>query len=235
MSMTGTFINAGLIATGGAVGTLLSKRTPLSKNKNLMQIMGIFTLVVALQSTASANTGSRFIIMMTSTLAGGVLGGLLNLERRLHELVHWIESKMGGGQTVRQEKNFFQAFITSSILFCVGPMAILGSFDDGIRSDHSLLISKGILDGIAALSLAASLGIGIAFSAIPIILYEGSLTLIAQQIQPFMTPAVVEGITSVGGALLLFTGFNLMGITKISVLNYLPGIIVGAVVANYFW
>ena len=233
--MIGTITNATLIIAGGSAGLFLAKRLN-PEDKSFLQIMGVFVLVVGWQSANVANTGGKFVLMMAATLLGGLLGKMLRIEKRLEALTVRIEAFLQGTKPeVVGEKKKFRAFVTASVLYCVGPMAIVGSIQDGLRGDPTILIGKAILDGAISIAMAASMGVGVLFSAIPILLYQGGITFAAAQAQSLLPPAIIDGVSAVGGMLLIFTGFNLLNVTKISVVNLLPGILLGGIAAHYYW
>ena len=235
--MTGSLANAGLIIVGSLVGATLSKRPKIAENKSLIQIMGSFIFLLGIQSAWTANSGTKFVVTLAATVLGALVGELAELESRVEALTQKMErrTKSQAGDSAHPHGKRLRAFLSSSLLFCVGPMAILGALQDGLKHDPSILVSKGILDGVISIALTASLGIGIIFSSISVLIYQGGLTLLAESVQTLMTQPVIDGISSVGGMLLLFMGLNLIGVTKISIVNLLPSIPIGAIAAQYIW
>jgi uncharacterized membrane protein YqgA involved in biofilm formation len=159
------------------------------------------------------------LTLIFSLLIGGIIGESLNLDLQMEKFGNWLKSKVKS-----KDAQFTDGFVAASVLFCVGAMAILGSLDEGIRGDRTVLLTKSILDGFAAIALSASMGIGVAFSAIPIFLYQGAITLLSNHTQNFFTPLMINQLTSVGGLLIVGISFNLLEIKKIKVTNLLPSL-----------
>ena len=155
------------------------------------------------------------------------MGELIQIESRLDAFGVRIEKKLS-----RQRGTFAKAFVTSSLLYCVGPLAILGALQDGLRGDYTLLLTKSGLDGIASVAFASTLGIGVLFSALPVLAYQGSLTIGASLLAPYLTTSVVNEMTATGGLLILGIGLNMLKVTKIKVGNMLPAILVAAILAR---
>lgn len=237
--LTGTLINSALILFGSLLGVIFANNTRVAQSKSLLQIIGTFTVLIGIQSSQAANTGGKFVLVMAVVLIGGAVGAWLQLQERCEAWAKRVEKtlelkRLAKGRAPRKQE-LLPAFVTASILFCVGPMAILGSLDDGIRQDPSLLITKGILDGTVSIPMAATLGIGILFSAFSVLVYQGTLTLLATQAVGLFSAESIQAISASGGVLLIFIGTNVMGATKISVLNLLPGVALAAAAAHYYW
>lgn len=225
----GTLVNFAAIAVGGAAGSLV--KTGLSQRFKtvIMQAIGLSVLVVgisgALQGMFAVIDGGRldrqFIMtMIFSLVIGGVTGEWINIEDRLDSLGQWFQRKLAKG-----ESNFAEGFVTASLVYCVGAMAIVGSLEDGLTGNTSTLFAKSILDGVSALVFAATLGIGVAFSAVSVLLYQGSITLMASIIKPLLTDVVISQISLVGSVLILGIGISMLEIKKIKVGNMLPAIV----------
>ena len=166
------------------------------------------------------------IVVVLSLLIGIVLGELWNIEKGLNNLGTWLEVKVLNSTDESSQKRFIKGFLTASLLFCVGPMAILGSVQDGLTGDYQLLVVKSILDGFAALAFAASMGVGVLFSIIPVLLYQGGITLLAIQAQSFFTEAMITEMSAVGGVILLAIGIGgLLELKPIRTANFLPALV----------
>ncbi len=228
--MQGTWINAAAILVGSLAGLLLSRRArrlekagnPPAEKLSIMQVMGIFLLILGFQGVKLIQSGSQFVFILVLVLAGGWLGHALRLEARIEALSGKIRGDWG------------KSFVTSSVLFCVGPMAILGSLQDGIQHNPSILISKAVLDCVMATALTTALGLGVALSAAAVLIYQGGMSLLAHEIQAWVSPQLLECISASGGVLLLFSGFNLIGVTRIQTANFLPGLILAAALSRFY-
>jgi uncharacterized membrane protein YqgA involved in biofilm formation len=161
------------------------------------------------------------MLMVLSLILGAVTGELLNIEKGLNNLGEWVKAKLPprlAGNT------FVDGFVTASMLFCVGAMAIVGALEDGLSGDHSVLLAKSVLDGITSLLFASTLGIGVAFSAFPLLIYQGGITLLAQVLRPFLTDELIGQMSCIGSVLIFAIGVNMIFGKKISVCNLLPAI-----------
>ena len=185
--------------------------------------IGIAVVAMGLQMTFKSE---QFIIVILSIVIGAVIGEWIDLEKYLNTLGNWIESKM----KPTEGTSISQGFVTATLIFCVGSMAILGALDSGIRNDHDLLITKGILDGFTSIVLTSTLGIGVLFSAVPILLYQGLIALLATQINMWVPAGLMDmfivEMTATGGLMIVTIGLNVIGLTKIRSANLLPGILV---------
>ena len=213
----GTIINALAIIIGGALGLLFRTGFPERIAQTTLQVLGLFTLVVGLRM---AIQGQELIMVLISLALGAGLGEWLDIEGRLDRFGSWLERRLR-----LTEKNPAKGFIYTSLLFCVGSMAIVGSITDGLKGDHSLLMTKAFLDGIVSIPFAATMGAGVLGSAVPVLIYQGGLTLLASKIQFFFTPAMVRELTSVGGVIVIGIGINVLGLQKVRVCNFIPALI----------
>jgi len=240
--MTGTVLNVLTVLVGGALGTLLGNRLPQRVRETVMHGLGLATIAIGIQLTLSqlavAETSLKrltFIVVLASILVGGLIGELLDLEARLEALGRWLEvrtsgwGKQGGASAssnLDPVSTFSRGFVTASLVFCVGPMTIIGSLRDGASGDYTLLAIKSVLDGFAALAFASSLGIGVIFSTLTIIVYQGSLALGAQWLSTILTNVAIAEMSAAGGILMLGIGFALLEIKRVRVANLLPSIFV---------
>lgn len=226
--MIGTLINIIAVLIGGSLGTLLGNRLPAKVQETVMHGLGLLTLVIGVQmAMGSAN----ILVPMFSILIGGVLGELLRVDDGLNWLGHKAEDRWGSrlGQGKVAGWSVTRAFVTSSLIFCVGPMTILGSIQDGLIGDYNLLAIKSTLDGFAAVAFAASLGPGVLLSSVTVGVVQGGLAGLAMLAGGALgdvtrqTPWVVE-LTATGGILILGIGLTLLDLKKIRVANLLPAI-----------
>jgi uncharacterized protein len=224
MFLLGTLVNGLLIVIGALLGKLLHK-IPDRMKTTVMVSIGLAVVVLGLQMGLKSE---NFLIVIISLVFGSVLGELLDLDGKLNALGAWLESKVGGSQ----QGSIAEGFVTATLIFVIGAMAIIGALDSGIRGDHDVLYTKSIIDGFTALILTTTLGIGVIFSAIPVMLYQGSIAAFATQIDQLVPDALMTSfiaeMTATGGIMILAIGLNITGITKIRVANMLPGILVVA-------
>ena len=222
--LVGTAANVGAIVLGSIVGLLLKRKLPRRITTILTQGLGLVTVLIGIKMMLATE---NVLIVLLSVIAGGVMGELIQIESRLDTLGVRIEKRFS-----RQRGTFAKAFVTSSLLYCVGPLAILGALQDGLRGDYTLLLTKSGLDGIASVAFASTLGIGVLFSALPVLVYQGGLTIGASLLAPYLTTSVINEMTATGGLLILGIGLNVLKVTKIKVGNMLPGILVAAILAG---
>ncbi len=215
--MLGTIVNAAAIVAGSLIGLLFKKG--FSK-KIADAVMTGLALCVLYIGVSGALEGQHVLAVILSMVVGGIVGTLLDLDARLKKLGDRIEARMKHGA----QTGFSNGLVTASLLYCVGAMAILGALASGLRGDHSILYTKSLLDFISAIVLAATLGMGVAFSAVPVLLYQGLITILAQFVAPALNDAAVADMTCTGSLLLIALGLNMLGVTKIKVMNYVPGI-----------
>jgi len=226
MFLLGTLVNGLLIAVGTLLGKVF-KDIPENMKSTLMYALSVAIMILGVQMGMKT---SEFLIVIISLVFGTVIGEYIDLENKLNMLGSKLEKLIGSNGT----NNISQAFITSTLIFVIGAMGIIGALDSGIRGDHGILYTKGILDGFLALILTTTLGIGVIFSVISVIVYQGTIALFATQINKFIPPDVMDlfinEVTATGGVMILAIGLNLCGITKIRVANMLPSVIVTAII-----
>lgn len=224
MVLLGTLVNALAILVGGTLGLTLPKLSQGIRT-TVMQGLG---LAVAVQGVMMALKTNNLLIVIGSLVAGGVLGELFKVEAGLERLGQWLEKAVSS----KTKGRVAEGFVTTTLLFCVGAMAILGAIDSGIRNNHDMLFTKSVLDGFASVIFASTLGVGVLFSSVPILLYQGAIalsaTFITSWIEPAMLDAITAEITSVGGILIIGIGINLLEIKKINVANLLPSVVIAA-------
>lgn len=230
MALWGTIINVIAIIIGSLLGSLLPRISEGMRN-TLMQ--GLALAIVVLGITMSLKTGN-FLIVIISLLLGGIMGELMRLEYRLQQAGQWLQKTVGRGK--KQDgnpSNLAEGFVTATLVYCIGAMAVLGALDSGLRHDHNILYTKSMFDGISSLIFASTLGIGVIFSAVPVFFYQGIIALTATLITLFISASdlnmIVAEVTAVGGILIIGIGLNILKIVKINVTNLLPSIFIAAV------
>jgi uncharacterized membrane protein YqgA involved in biofilm formation len=221
--VTGTILNVITVLIGGSLGTALGQRLPEKTRQTVMHGLGLVTIAVGLRMTLDT---ANILIVMGSVLLGGIVGEWWQLEERLQAAGDALQARVPVGTT----GTLAQGFVTASLIFCVGPMTILGSIQDGLIGDYSLLAIKSLLDGFAALALASSLGIGVLFSAVTVFVFQGGLSLLARLAQVGMTGAMIAEMTATGGALIMGIGLVLLDIKRIRLASYLPGIFIAPLI-----
>jgi uncharacterized membrane protein YqgA involved in biofilm formation len=234
----GTIINVVTVLVGGALGLLLGARLPEKIRETIMHGLGLLTLVIGIQLTFDTE---NVLIVLGSLLLGGIAGELLRIEDRIDGLGHWLEHRTSDGEDLPVSappqdvarpgaSQFSHAFLTASLLFCVGPMTILGSIQDGLTGDYTLLAVKATLDGFAALAFASTMGPGVLFSALTVLVYQGALTLGAGWASALLTDPMIAEMTATGGVLMLALGMGLLQIKQIRAGNLLPAIVVAPII-----
>ncbi|MEW9501174.1 DUF554 domain-containing protein [Jeotgalibacillus marinus] len=232
MVLLGTMVNGLLIILGTLIGKWLH-RIPERMKATVMSAIGLVVVVLGLQMGLQSN---NYLIVILSIVIGAILGEWMALDDKLNAVGRWLERKVGtSGDT-----SISQGFVTATLIFVIGAMAVIGALDSGIRGDHQVLYTKSIIDGFTSIILASTLGIGVMFSAIPVILYQGSIALFATQIDYFVPSQLMDKfiieMTATGGLMIFAIGLNLIGLTKIRVANLLPGIlVVAAIVSIIHW
>ena len=216
--MVGVIINVAAVLAGGTLGLLLGERVPQRLRETIMQGLALCILLIGAQGALETANVLAVIVCM---VAGGLLGEALDIEKRLESLGTLAERKFAhGGQNGR----FAQGFITASLLFCVGAMAVVGSLNAGLTGDNSTLIAKAALDLVTAVFFAAALGPGVLLAAAAVLVYQGAIALMAGWLAPVLTDAIVTEMSAVGGLLIMGLSFNMLGMAKIRVGNLLPAI-----------
>lgn len=219
-ALWGTLVNVAAIIVGSLAGLLLKKGLPERVSGMLNIAVG---LCVAYIGIGGCLSGENMLVAVLSMVIGAVIGELMDLDGKLNRLGQAVQNRFNkdkdGGSTIAQ------SFVSASLLFCVGAMAIVGSLQSGISGDHNTLYVKSILDGISSIVFATTLGGGVLLSVIPLFLYQGAIALLAQFIAPYLSDAVIAEMTCVGSLLILALAFNLLKITKIKVANLLPAVI----------
>ncbi len=219
--MIGTLINVVMILCGCALGLLLRKGLPQRLQTTVMKALGLSVILIGISGALKTADTMCVIICMAT---GSLLGSAVDIEGRLNQLGDFAERKLGrfGGSG-----SISKGFVTASLLYCVGAMAIVGAIDSGIRGDHSTLIAKGILDGVSAVLFTSTLGIGVALSAVAVLVYQGAIALLASWIAPVLSEALIAERSAVGGLLIVAIGLNLLyEKERIPVGNMLPAIFV---------
>lgn len=225
--MTGTLLNIATVLIGGLIGLLFGARIPDKLKETVIAGMGLFTAAMGLQMFLDTENA---LIVLGALLIGTLLGEWWRIEDGLHRLGKFLERKFSREENDGSNK-FVRGFLTASLLFCVGPMTILGSIQDGLTGDYNLLAVKSVLDGFASMAFASTLGVGVLFSTIVILVYQGGLSLMAAQLDALVTPSMMNELTATGGVILLGLAISsLLEIKKIRVGNMLPALAIAPLI-----
>jgi len=221
--MLGTIVNAGAVIAGGLIGLCLKQGVPDRYKDMALNGAGLATIVLGLNAAIGnlAQQNITPILLIICLVTGSLLGEKLDLDKKMKGIGDSLERRMS-----KTKGNISKGFVTSSLLFCTGSMAILGALDSGIHADHSILYAKSVLDGTMSIVFASSMGLGVLFSSISVFVYQGSITLLASFIAPFLTSYMIAGIATIGGVIMVALGLNLLKITDIKIANMLPSLFV---------
>ena len=225
--MTGTFLNIATVLLGGMIGLIFGTRIPDKLKETVIAGMGLFVSAMGIQMFLKTENP---LIVLGSLLVGTLLGEWLRIEDGLQNLGKVLEQRFSKESDDGSNK-FVRGFLTASLLFCVGPMTILGSIQDGLTGDYNLLAVKSVLDGFAALAFTSTLGAGVLFSTVVILIFQGSISLLAAQLNALVTPSMMNELTATGGVILLGLAMSsLLEIKKIRVGNMLPGLLIAPLI-----
>lgn len=228
MLVQGSVANAAVIIGGALLGMLIKGKLSERFKTIIMQALGLSVIIIGLSGTLSAIfrvasdgklENKDIMVMIICLVVGSIIGEAINIEQKLNRFAEFIQKKLPGSGG-----NFSVGFVTATLLFCVGAMAIVGSLEEGLTGNADTLYAKSILDCISSIIFSATLGIGVLFSAIPVLLYQGSITLLAGSLKPLLTPEVISQMSLVGNILILGIGLNILEIRSIKVANMLPAV-----------
>ena len=238
--MFGVLVNALAIFVGGSIGLAVKKGIPERFSKVIMIGLGLCVMYIGISGSLQ---GENLIVFVLSIVLGVTIGTALRIDERLTSLGKMIEKRITSKKSKNDDKrdnentlnakpSFTKGFVNASILFCVGAMAIIGSFESGLTGDHSIIYAKSLLDFIAALMLTVSLGFGVIFSAIAVLVYQGLLVLLAQLLRPLLyDPVTLAEIGRTGSVIIIALGLNMLGVTKIKIADFLPAIILAPILS----
>ncbi|WP_461209399.1 DUF554 domain-containing protein [Desulfocurvus sp. DL9XJH121] len=219
----GSVVNVAAIVAGGLVGLMAGNRLPERMRSIVFTGLGLCVLVIGMQMALATRNP---LIMVFSVVLGCVTGEFLRLEDRLAALGDRLKARFGSS-----DARFTEGFVSASVLFCIGSMAILGSFDEGLRGDHTILFTKSILDGFASVAFAAALGVGVLFSCLPVFIYQAGLTALATVLQPWLSQSMMTELTATGGVLILGIGVSVLELRRIPLTNFLPALVFAPLLA----
>ncbi|PKM50327.1 MAG: DUF554 domain-containing protein [Firmicutes bacterium HGW-Firmicutes-7] len=223
--MLGNFVNTAAIIFGCILGLLIKNGLKDKYKNTVMQGIGLSVLFIGTSSAISGllNPESESILFILSLVIGGLIGEWIDIEKRLEGLGTFLQKKIKNG-----EHNISQGFVTASLIFCVGTMAIIGALESGLRNDHNMLFAKAVLDGITSIILTTTLGVGVIFSAVAVFMYQGLIVVFASTIEPYLSADIIREMSIVGGILIVGIGLSMLDIVRIKTANMLPAILVPA-------
>lgn len=224
--MWGTLINVGAVILGSVIGLIFHARIPKKYITIIFQGIGLFTLFVGIAMSLKTE---NYLILVFSVVLGAIWGTWWNIELRIQRFSDWTKSKVKS-----DNHKFSEGMISAFLLYCMGSMTILGAFEEGLGNPPNLLLAKSLMDGISSIALAAGLGAGVMFSVIPLLIYQGGLTLFARVLNDQLNELMINELSAVGGLLLIGMGLNILEIAKIKVVNMLPALLVVVVLVYFF-
>lgn len=224
--MTGTLVNTAAVIIGGVIGLLLKKNMPKRVTVIYFQAIGLFTLAIGISMVWNMQ---HILIVVGSLAIGSLLGEWMNLERGVERMGNYLKKRLKIGN-----EKFSEGLITSFLLFCIGSMTILGAIQEGTGGSPDLLYTKSLMDFFSAILLASALGVGVVISALPLLLFQGALTVLAMVASQFFTDSIILGITNIGGILLIGLGINILEIKKLKIMNMLPSLLVIVILLSIF-
>ena len=223
MILLGSLVNGAAVVVGGLVGLFAGKLLPERLRGSLMSALSLMTIGIAVPGLLKS---SNALIPIISMVAGTLIGELLDIDAAVNRLGEKFQKKLSGSSVT-------QGFVTGSLVFAVGALAIMGPLESGLQHQHSLLISKAVIDGVASVVFASTMGLGVALSGVTVFAVEGSIALLASLVAPFLGEAVVNEITFVGSLLIVGISLNLLGVTKLRILNMVPAILLPILLCRF--
>ena len=224
--MLAVFVNCGTVILGSIIGLLFSKKFTEELLGMIQTACGVITVIIGLQMAFKYES---IVYLALSLIIGGVIGYAMDIDGAILRLGGWLQkitTRKSDELDDENKHNFAYAFLNASVLFCIGAMTIIGSFKAGVEHDYTIIFTKSILDGFMAISFAAAMGVGTAFSVILILIYQGGLTLLSGVLEPYVTETLLNELSACGGAIIIMIGLNLLALKKIKTANFLPALVV---------
>ena len=216
--MRGTIVNVVAVLVGSGIGLAIGNRLPERMQRVITTGLGLSTLLIGMQMALMVQ---NLLVVIASMVIGGVIGELLEIETGLERAGEWLKARSRSGSGT-----FVTGYVTASLVFCVGPMTIVGSIQEGISGNPDIIYTKSLLDGAASVAFASSLGIGVSFAAVTVLVLQGALTLLGKQLAFLLRPEILNELTATGGLLILAIGFLLLDVKRLRVANLLPALAV---------
>ena len=222
--MLGVFVNMATAVLGGLLGTLFKKGIPEKISTALMTAVGLCVVYIGIDG---ALKGDNTLVLIISMLVGTLLGSLIDIDDKINRLGQWVERKFNKG---KKKVSVAEGFVTATLLFCVGSMTVVGSLNAGLLGDNRMLYTKAVLDLVSGTVIATTCGIGVVFSAISVLVIQGGIVLLAEQLNGVLTTSAINEMTCVGSVMIIALGLNLVGISKFRVANFMPAIFLAPLV-----
>ena len=224
--MVGTFVNVGAVLVGSTLGVLVGFRMPERLTRIAFQGIALFSMAIGVSMAIKT---ANWLLLVMSVVVGALVGELIDIDRHLTRFGDWLKAR-----TRLRSERFSEGMVTAFLLFCMGSMTVLGAIEEGLGRPPNLLLAKSFMDGFASIALAATMGIGVAFSVIPLLVYQGGLTLLAGSLEDVLADTVVTEVSAAGGLLLIGMGITMLEIKKVKVLNMLPALVFAGLLAFFF-
>ena len=226
--MLGTIVNTIAVIIGAGIGMFLKKGIPQRLSDTMMKGLGLCTLFLGISGSLD---GQNSLILIISIVVGALIGEGIDLDAKLNQLGNWLENrfKSKDGSKI----SVAEGFVSASLLFCVGAMTIVGSLQSGLQGNHEMLFNKSMLDFVAAIIFASTMGVGVMLSAAFVFVYQGAITLLAQWVAPVLSDVVIAEMNCVGSVIIIGIALNLLGITKLKVMNYVPAIFIPIILCQF--
>lgn len=224
MILTGALVNGGVIVVGGVLGTLYGKLMPKKMKETVLAATALVSIGIGISGAIGS---SNQLIPILSLVIGSVIGELLHIEDGVTRMGDWLQKRFGKSGSITE------GFVTASLVFAVGAMAIMGALDSGLKNDHSVLLAKSAIDFAASVAFAGSLGIGVAFSGLSVLAVEGVMTLLASLLTGVLTEAVITEISVTGSLLIIGIGLNVLGLTKLRIMNMAPALLLPILLCRF--
>lgn len=216
--MIGTIVNTIAVVAGGSIGLLFKGRLPERFSKIFFQAIGLFTFYLGISLALEAK---QVFYLVMALILGALIGEALRLEQRMEQMSEWLKTRFRF-----KNERFSEGLLTAFLLYCMGSLTLLGAVTEGLGGDSKLLLIKSLMDGISSIALASAMGVGVIFSAIPLFIYQGGLTLLTMWLGDFIPVEMITEVSAVGGILLIGLAINILGLAKISIMNMLPSLVV---------
>jgi uncharacterized membrane protein YqgA involved in biofilm formation len=223
----GTLLNVVTVLIGASIGTRLGTRLPNRLRETVMHGLGLFTMVMGVQLTFESQ---NLLVVLGAVLIGGLLGEWWRIDLQLERLGSWLEAKFASHQDADSTARFIRGFVSASLIFCIGPMTVVGSIQDGLGEGIDLLAVKSVLDAFAGMAFASTMGVGVVFAGLTVLIYQGALTLLAAQANSFLSAAMIGEMTAAGGLLIMGIGLLLLEIKEIRLANFLPALAIAPII-----
>ncbi len=224
--MTGTLVNVGAVIAGSLIGLMINRRLNPRFTNTVFQAIGLFTVFLGISMALKTE---NILLIIFSLVLGAITGELMRIDKGIERFSDFLKQNLKS-----RNDRFSEGLITSFLLFCMGSMTILGAIEEGLGDEPNLLLAKSLMDGFSSIALASAMGIGVLFSVVPLLIYQGGITLFAEYFQEHATDLFVNELTAVGGILLLGLGFSILDIKKINIVNMLPALIYILVLVYFF-